>query len=100
MANKKTAPLGAGNPKKANNELEDAIRGNLHGDAQLRSTQINVSADVTRNQVTLSGTVASESLRRKAVELAKSAQAGVIVRDNLEVREDVPGTAAPVKPVK
>lgn len=95
MSKAAKAPLGAGNPQKANNELEDSIRASLTRDAQLRSAPISVSADVTRNQATLSGTVASESLRRKAVELAKSAQAGVIVLENLRVKGDEPGIAPP-----
>lgn len=45
-----------------------------------------MSADVTRNQVTLSGTVPSEALRAKAVELAKSAQAGVVVSNKINVQ--------------
>jgi osmotically-inducible protein OsmY len=36
--------------------------------------------------VTLSGTVSSEELRAKAVELAKSAHAGLIVSDRITVK--------------
>ena len=58
----------------------------LNGDEQLKAAQLTVTADVTRNQVTLTGTVTSEDLRRKAVDLAKSAQAGVIVSDKISVK--------------
>ena len=39
-----------------------------------------------RNEITLSGTVGSESLRTKAIELAKSAHAGLIVTTNIDVK--------------
>ena len=83
MAQKK--PLGAGNPENANEKLEEAVKTNLAGDARLRGAEITVSADVTRNAVTLSGVVASEELRRRAVELAREAQAGVLINDRIQV---------------
>ena len=85
MPEAKKAPLGAGDIQKANREMEEAVQAMLNRDEQLKAARLAVSADVTRNQVTLSGTVASEELRRKAVELAKSAQAGVLVSDKISV---------------
>ena len=41
---------------------------------------LSVRADVTKNEVTLSGTVESEAVRSKAVELAKIAHVGVVVK--------------------
>ena len=79
-------PFGAGNPKKANAELEQAVQEKLDTDDQLRAAHLTVRADVTRNQITLAGTVPSAALRQKAVELAKSAHAGVIVIDEIMVR--------------
>jgi osmotically-inducible protein OsmY len=70
----------------ANSELEKAVRENLNRNEQLRAADLSIIADVTRNQVTLSGTVSSEELRAKAVELAKSAQAGVIVSNKITVQ--------------
>lgn len=88
-------PLGVGNTEMANSELEKAVRENLYSNEQLRAADLSIFADVTRNQVTLSGTVSSEALRAKAVELAKSAQAGVIVSDKINVQpsasKSVPG---------
>ena len=86
MPKENKAPVGAGDAAKANSKLEEAVRAKLNGDAQLQSAHLTVTADVTRNQVTLAGTVASEDLRRKAVDLAKSAQAGVIVSDKISVK--------------
>lgn len=79
-------PLGVGNTTMANSELEKAVRDNLNSNEQLRAADLAVVADVTKNQVTLSGTVSSEELRAKAVELAKSAHAGVIVSDRINVK--------------
>lgn len=86
LAQETKKPLGIGSTKKANAELEEAVRAKLDSDPQLKGSQIAVSADVTRNQVTLSGTVPSEALRAKAVELAKSAQAGVVVSNKISVK--------------
>jgi osmotically-inducible protein OsmY len=86
LAQETKKPLGIGSAKKANAELEAAVRAKLDSDPQLKGTQIAVSADVTRNQVTLSGTVPSEALRAKAVELPKSAQSGVVVSNKISVK--------------
>ena len=79
-------PLGAGNPDSANMKLEKAVRQKLEADTRLREAKIAVSADVTRNAVTLTGTVASEELRRRAVELARESQAGVLVNDRIQIK--------------
>jgi osmotically-inducible protein OsmY len=86
-------PLGIGNTRMANSELEKAVRDNLNSNEQLRAADLSIVADVTKNQVTLSGTVSSEELRAKAVELAKSAHAGVIVSDRITVRPSAAGRA-------
>lgn len=85
-------PLGVGDTAMANSKLEQAVRDTLHSHTELKAANLAVSADVTKNQVTISGTVGSESLREKAVELAKSAQVGVIVNDRILVK---PGTSGP-----
>ena len=89
------APLGAGDTKDANRQLEEVVQVMLNGDEQLKAAQLTVSADVTGNQVTLTGTVTSEESRRRAVDLAKSAQAGVVVSDKLSVKRNAPKTEAP-----
>jgi osmotically-inducible protein OsmY len=83
-------PLGAGDAGKANAKLEQAVRAKLDEDAEIKAAKLTVSADVTRNHVTLAGTVASEALRERAVELAKSAHAGVIVNDKIRVKRAAP----------
>jgi len=86
MVQEPKKPLGVGSAEKANAELEKAVKAALAGDPQLKVAQIVVTADVTRNQVTLSGTVPSEALRSRAAELAKSAQAGVVVNNKISVK--------------
>jgi osmotically-inducible protein OsmY len=90
-SNQKTAmeqkkPLGAGSPDSANAKLEKTIKQKLETDARLRDAKIDVSADVTRNAVTLTGTAPSEETRRRAVELAREAQAGVLVNDRIQIK--------------
>jgi osmotically-inducible protein OsmY len=52
-------------------------------DERVRNAGLRVQADVTKNEVTLSGTVESEAVRSRAVQLAKTAHAGVVVNDRI-----------------
>ena len=83
-------PPGPGSPSAANAKLEEAVRTMFDRDEQVRDATLSVQADITKNEVTLSGTVDSESVRSKAVELAKTAHAGVIVNDKIAVRPSKP----------
>ena len=49
-------------------------------DEQVRKADLSVRADLTKNEVTLSGTVESEAVRSKAVELSKIAHVGAVVK--------------------
>lgn len=69
-----------------NSELEEKIKARFKTDAQLDAANLSVDANVDRNEITLSGTVGSESLRTKALELAKSAHAGLIVTTKIDVK--------------
>lgn len=79
-------PSGAGSVRAANQELEQAVHAKLDSDTGLREARLAVTADVTRNQVTLSGVVPSSALRAKAVESVREVQVGVIVVDRMEVK--------------
>ena len=81
-----SSPLGPGSPNAANDKLEEAVRSMFAQDEQVREAGLTVQADITKNEVTLSGTVESEAVRSKAVELAKTAHAGVIVNDRIMVK--------------
>lgn len=71
----------------SNSDVEHAIFAKLRNDAQLvEETQLSVKADVNKNLVILAGTVASEDARTKAIGLAKSAQAGLTVHNQIEIR--------------
>ncbi len=72
--------------KMTNSELQNMIKTKINSDAQLKAANLNVDADVNSNTATVSGTVNSNGLRTRAVELARSAQAGLVVTDRIEVK--------------
>jgi osmotically-inducible protein OsmY len=67
-------------------ELASTIKVVLDSDDQLRDADLSITADARKNEATLRGTVETEALRSKATELAKSAQPGLTVNDNIEVK--------------
>ena len=75
-------------PKAAlsNSDLENHIKAKLDSDEQLKAAKLDVIADARKQEATLSGTVESEALRSKAVELAKSAHSGLTVNDLIDVK--------------
>lgn len=73
-------------PAMTNDELESKIKAKFKTDAQLEAANLSVDASAARNEITLSGTVGSESLRTKAVDLAKSAHPGLIVTTKIDVK--------------
>jgi osmotically-inducible protein OsmY len=70
-------------------DLQKAVRAKLETDAQLKEADISVIAIGERNEITLSGTVRSHAVRKKAIELAKSATPGVLVNDKIDVNPGV-----------
>jgi osmotically-inducible protein OsmY len=70
-------------------ELQKAVRAKLETDAQLKEADIIVIAIGERNEITLAGTVRSHAAREKAIELAKSAEPGVLVNDKIDVKPGV-----------
>ena len=70
----------------SDSDLEKAIHAKLESDDALKQAKLSVNADVKDNKVTISGTVASHELRTKAVELAKGAQPGIIIEDEIDVK--------------
>lgn len=79
------SPTGLGSRSAANAKLEKAVKSMFAQDEQVRRADLTVRADVTKNEVTLSGTVESEAVRSRAIELAKTAHAGVVVNDRMTV---------------
>ena len=74
------------NTVRSNADLETAVNAKFKTDDQLRSADLGVSADAAKNEITLSGSVESEALRAKAVDLARSVESGVIVNDHIDVK--------------
>jgi osmotically-inducible protein OsmY len=72
--------------KMTDSDLENAIKAKLNSDAQLRAANLDLDADVNRNEVTVSGEVATQEMRAKAIELIRSAQAGISINDKIEVK--------------
>jgi hypothetical protein len=72
--------------KMSDADLEKAIRAKLESDDALKQAKLSVSAEADENKATLSGTVVSQEMRNKAVDLAKSAQPGIMIEDKIEVK--------------
>jgi hyperosmotically inducible periplasmic protein len=70
-----------------NSDLKQLVQSKLAAEPQLG--QIEVSADVDQNQVTLSGSAPSEQARSEAVDLAKAARANLTVVDKIDVHPQV-----------
>ncbi len=70
----------------SDSELENKIKARFDSDARLKAADLSVSADAKKNEATLSGVVGTQSLRTKAVDLAKEASPGLILTDKIEVK--------------
>ena len=73
-------------PKLSNSDLENAVRAKLSADEELRTANLDVDANASKNEVTNSGTVQSQDDRNKAVELAKDAHFGITVNNEIDVK--------------
>jgi osmotically-inducible protein OsmY len=79
-------PATPGVVKMSDSDLEKAIRAKLESDTQLKDAKLDVDANADKNEVTISGTVPSQDMRTKAIELAKTAQSGLTVNDKIDVK--------------
>ena len=80
-----TAPLGSASERSvSNSDLEETVKAKLSTEEQLRAANLDVEANVDKNEVTISGTVQSQEQRNTAIEHAKSA--GVTVNDKIDVK--------------
>lgn len=66
-------------------DLEKAVQDRFNSDPQLSAAGVKIDADAENNQLQLSGTVNSEEIRSRAVELAKNALPGYAITDTIEV---------------
>jgi hypothetical protein len=83
------APGTAPSTSMSDSDLEKVIRAKLESDDSLKQAKLSVSADVKENKATISGTVVSQDMRAKAVDLAKSAQPGISIEDKIDVKPSV-----------
>ena len=80
-----TAPAKAAT-KMSNSDLENLIHARLESDDAVKKANLSVKADINDDNATLSGTVTTQELRTKAIELAKAAQPGLTIKDEIEVK--------------
>jgi osmotically-inducible protein OsmY len=66
-------------------ETEQAIKAKMAAQPDLANA-ITVDVNADKNEVVLTGTVPTESLRTEAVQIAKSSREGVIVTDKIDVK--------------
>lgn len=81
-----TTTTNDGKAKLTDSELENAILAKLNSDSSLSGLKFDVDANVGRNEVTLSGNVESQAQRTRAVEIARNAQAGLVITDKIDVK--------------
>jgi osmotically-inducible protein OsmY len=82
---------GARFESKAGAELENRIRARINGDQRLKAANLSIIADADKKEATLSGLVDSETMRSKAIALAKGTQPDLKINDMIEVK---PGKVA------
>jgi hyperosmotically inducible protein len=68
-------------------ELRKSIVAKFDSDPELKAAGLSVDADSKDNNATLSGTVQSEALRMKAVNMARSVRPGLAINDKIDVVE-------------
>ncbi|HEU4388838.1 MAG TPA: BON domain-containing protein [Blastocatellia bacterium] len=73
-------------------DLERSVRAKLDSEPSLQKANLTVAAHAASNEVSLSGTVDSQDLKTRAVQLAKGAKDGLIVTDNITVKTGESGS--------
>jgi osmotically-inducible protein OsmY len=81
-----TAAPATPNPTLSSSDLENVVKAKLQSDDQVRAANISVNADADKKEVTLSGTVTTQDQRKRVVDLAKEAHAGLTVNDKIDVK--------------
>ena len=66
-------------------DIEQAIKDRFNSDPQLSGTDIDVSTDLQKREIRLSGTAGSQEIRDRAVQIAQSAAPGFSVSDSIQV---------------
>ena len=79
----RTTMTDSAQPKSA--ELANNIKTKLDSDDQLKAANLKISVNASKKAATLSGAVESESLRSKAIDLARHARPDVMIIDQIEI---------------
>lgn len=69
----------------SDDEIESAINNRFEADIELRETDLEVDADIEDGEITLSGTVSSPELHRKARDIVAEFQPELALYDEVEV---------------
>src|SRR5437868_7559255 len=85
MKNTERTAQGSSTPAITDSQLEQDVQTALNSDPTIRAANLKVSADADKNKAEISGTVASEPLRTRAIDLAKTAHAGLLITDEIKV---------------
>ena len=86
MCSDMSTPKTAEAPKVPDSEVENLVKSRFDADPSLRAAGLGVDADMAENKITLSGSVPTQEMRTRAVEIAKSSYAGVTITDKIDVK--------------
>ena len=70
----------------SDSDLQNAIQARLNSDPDLNAAKFDVDAHAKDNKVTLKGTVTTESMRLRAVDLAKAGNPNLEITDKIDVK--------------
>jgi osmotically-inducible protein OsmY len=70
----------------SDSDMQNAIQARLNSDPDLNAAKLDVDAHAKDNKATLKGTVATESMRLRAVELAKAGNPNLEITDKIDVK--------------
>jgi len=70
----------------SDSDMQNAIQARLNSDPDLSAAKLDVDAHAKDNKVTLKGTVATEAMRLRAVELAKAGNPNLEITDKIDVK--------------
>src|SRR5262249_50540457 len=73
-------------PRMTDSDLKNKIESRINSDPQLRDANLSISADADKKKATVSGTVESEEMRSRAVEMARATNPGLVVQDKIDVK--------------
>jgi hyperosmotically inducible protein len=67
-------------------DLQNAVQSRLNADPELNAAKLDVDANAKDNKITLKGTVPTETMRLRAVDLAKAGNPNLEITDKIDVK--------------